>query len=271
MMPMLRVIACILPGFVMCLGAWATWAAQPASVEKSESRTKAVFAVSWQAGFCETRPERPECKGQMPDRFDATHFTLHGLWPVRKTYCGVDAALKTQDRKGKWLELPRPELGEKTAATLIAAMPGVESGLDRHQWLRSGRCHSKTAEAYFDVQMRYLDVLNRSGVRELFVEKLGQRITEQEVRQAFDVSFGRGAGERVRLHCAKAGERTVVTGLTIGLGDGEKPFAVAADGGAAGQGADAPDGGAELSRFILAADATHGKCPEGVVDRAGRL
>ena len=40
-----------------------------------------VLAVNWQLAFCETRSRLPECRSQTEDRFDASHFTLHGLWP----------------------------------------------------------------------------------------------------------------------------------------------------------------------------------------------
>jgi len=47
----------------------------------SASPAEYVLAVSWQPAFCETRPRLPECRSQTADRFDATNFTLHGLWP----------------------------------------------------------------------------------------------------------------------------------------------------------------------------------------------
>ncbi len=56
--------------------------------------TQYVLAVSWQPGFCETRPTRKECVDQTSDRFDATHFSLLCLWPLRQSYCGVEAELK---------------------------------------------------------------------------------------------------------------------------------------------------------------------------------
>lgn len=255
-----RLMACLVSALFLIFGASAQ-AAQPEV--KDASRTRAVFSVSWQPGFCRTRPARPECKAQTPDGFAATHFTLHGLWPVGKTYCGVDAATKAQDRKGKWLELPHPELAGEAAVTLAAVMPGVQSGLDRHQWVRSGRCYSASAEAYFEGQMRYLDALNASSVQSLFLTKRGQTVTEREVRQAFDTAFGSGAGERVRLHCAKAGEETVVTGLTVGLGE----YAAATPVRVAGQGDEGADTASTLSALILAADATHGKCTGGTIAR----
>lgn len=261
MIAILRQMSYLLSAFLMIFSAGAQAAEQKA---REAGRTRAVFSVSWQPGFCRTRPERLECKAETQDGFSAMHFTLHGLWPVGKSYCGIDAAVKAQDRKGKWLELPRPELANEAMVTLAAVMPGVQSGLDRHQWLRSGRCYSASAEAYFEGQMRYLDALNRSAVRSLFVEKLGGMVTEQEVRQAFDTAFGPGAGERVRLHCAKTGKETIVTGLTIGLGDSGAVTPVSASAGTAGQG----NAGSALSALILAADATHGKCASGTIARA---
>lgn len=216
----------------------------------SNGKTQYILAVSWQPGFCETRPTRKECAGQIAERYDATHFSLHGLWPVKKSYCGVAADIRARDKKGDWLELPQLAMAEETAAKLLIAMPGTQSGLDRHQWLRSGTCQGGTAQDYFAIQLRLLDELNGSAVRSLFADRLGQEVTESEIKQAFDTSFGKGAGDRVRMRCQKAGDRSVITGLTIGLsGD------VSASAG--------------LSPLILAAGDTDFKCGKGIVDAAG--
>ena len=59
-------------------------------ISDSEPRVEAsqtyVFAASWQPSFCETRPNKPECKNLTDERFDATAFSIHGLWP-RPQYC----------------------------------------------------------------------------------------------------------------------------------------------------------------------------------------
>jgi ribonuclease T2 len=71
----------------------------------ASGRTEYILAVSWQPGFCETHPNRKECAGQTSERYDATHFSLHGLWPMRKSYCGVAADLQgPQTSNGDWLE-----------------------------------------------------------------------------------------------------------------------------------------------------------------------
>ena len=67
---------------------------QESEPQSVQSGHRFVLAISWQAAFCETRPSKLECESQTDDRFDATHFTLHGLWPQprRRAYCGVDAS-----------------------------------------------------------------------------------------------------------------------------------------------------------------------------------
>ncbi|OJF97331.1 ribonuclease [Pararhizobium antarcticum] len=246
----MRALISGLVGLVLC--GFSVTAAKAAEDAKQTPRgkTEYILAVSWQPGFCETRPSRKECAGQTADRFDATHFSLHGLWPVKKSYCGVAAETKARARKGNWLDLPLLAVAPETADRLLIAMPGSQSGLDRHQWLRSGTCQSGTAQDYFALQLAFLDRLNASPVGALFAGKLGETVTETEIKQAFDAGFGRGAGERVRMRCQKDGERSVITGLTIGLSG---PLAR----------------GADLAALIQAAGTTDFKCARGVVDAAG--
>lgn len=222
----------------------------PAS-EGAVTRTQYVLAVSWQPGFCETRPERKECASQTAERFDATNFSLHGLWPLRKSYCGVADEVRAKDRKGNWLDLPKLALADDTAARLLVAMPGVQSGLDRHQWLMSGTCQGGSIDDYFAVQLRMLDELNRSAVGALFRQRIGSELDEATIKQAFDQSFGAGAGDRVRMRCQTVQGRSVITGLTIGLtGDVSKASA--------------------LGPLIQAAGTTEFKCAKGIADGAGR-
>ncbi|KAA3596891.1 MAG: hypothetical protein D8M57_07125 [Candidatus Scalindua sp. AMX11] len=51
-----------------------------------------LLALIWQPAFCETHQRKAECKkNRSGDRFDADHFTLHGLWsqPKSNTYCSI--------------------------------------------------------------------------------------------------------------------------------------------------------------------------------------
>ncbi|WVT72027.1 ribonuclease [Sinorhizobium chiapasense] len=219
--------------------------------EGAGARTEYVLAVSWQPGFCETRPQRKECESQTAERFDATNLSLHGLWPLRKSYCGVAADVRTKDRKGNWLDLPKLAMADDTAARLLIAMPGVQSGLDRHQWLRSGTCQGGSVDDYFSAQLRMLEELNRSAVGALFRQRIGSELDEATIKQAFDQSFGAGAGDRVRMRCQTVQGRSIITGLTIGLtGDVLKA--------------------SSLGPLIQAAGPTEFKCAKGIADTAGR-
>jgi ribonuclease T2 len=169
---------------------------------------------------------------------------------VRKTYCGVETGLREQDKKKDWLSMPELSLGEDVKLQLAKAMPGVASGYDRHQWVKYGTCSGMVADEYYGRALKMLAVLNGSEVQKLFEDNLGGTIREEEVKAAFDAAFGAGAGNRVKMRCSKDGDRRVITGLTIGLGEVE---------------------GSEddLSAMIAAAKETKFGCVEGVVDEAG--
>ena len=43
-------------------------------------RAELVLSISWEPAFCENHDNKSECASETLDRFDASHFTLHGLW-----------------------------------------------------------------------------------------------------------------------------------------------------------------------------------------------
>ena len=236
---------------VASLGAYRAEAAEnPARSKAAASKTTVVLGISWLPGFCEKRPKTPECSRQTAASVDARQFSLNGLWRVRKTYCGVETGLRDQDRKKDWLALPELALADEVRLELAHAMPGVASGYDRHQWVKYGTCSGLVADDYYGRALRMLAAVNSSAVQRLFAENLGGTIGEAEVKAAFDTAFGPGAGNRVKMRCSKDGERRVITGLTIGLGEVE------------GESED-------LATLIAAAGETKFGCKEGVVDEAG--
>src|SRR5688572_29578094 len=195
----------------------------------AQQRTQYVLALSWEPAFCETAPDRPECISQTADRFDATHFVLEGLWPQRMNYCKVSGAMQILDAERKWHELPAPKLTAETRAALDEAMTGSQSYLDRHEWVRHGTCYGTNAEEFFTDSLAMLKAVNDSAVRDLFVDNVGNELTEEEIRAAFDAAFGTGAGERVRVRCEADGERQIISRITIGLmGEIETPADYAA-------------------------------------------
>jgi ribonuclease T2 len=178
-----------------------------------------LLAVSWQPAFCESRPEKPECGSQTGESFEATNFTLHGLWPQPNGtfYCGVGEDVLDKDRPASWHRLPAVKLSPKTRAALEEMMPGTRSFLDRHEWIKHGTCYGGSQEEYFSHSLHLLQELNASAVRELVAGRIGADVTLDELRAVFDKSFGKGAGERVTMDCDRDGARQLVVELLISL------------------------------------------------------
>ncbi|MBB4956014.1 ribonuclease T2 [Agrobacterium vitis] len=236
---------CLSVAMVLLAGAF--HAAQ--SQEKDRGKTTSILAVSWQPAFCETRPNKPECKSQTGERYDASHFTLHGLWPMRQNYCGVEQADIDADKKGRWTDLPEVMLSAETKAALDRLMPGTQSALERHEWIKHGTCANLSQQDYFSEAIVLLEALNASDVNALFAGRIGKTVTQDAVQSAFDASFGAGAGRRVKMRCEQDGDRRIVTELTIGLGDA--------------------DDKTSLAKRIQAAGGTRFDCDAGIVDPVG--
>ncbi|QVL46904.1 MAG: ribonuclease T(2) [Thiocapsa sp.] len=222
--------------------------APPPSARAGSMESQLVLAASWQPAFCELRTTRPECRDQTPERADARRFSLHGLWPqpIGNSYCGVGERERTLSKSGRWRLLPALDLDATTRARLDALMPGTRSDLQRHQWVKHGTCYGTDADTYFRHSMLLLEQLNASGVRALFEENIGKRLSATRVRAAFDDAFGTGAGERVRLSCSEG----LIEELRIGLKG-------------------VVDDTADLSELILAAPKRSPDCRGGWVDQAG--
>jgi ribonuclease T2 len=215
---------------------------------KPASKTVMILGLSWQPGFCEGRPDIPECRNQSADDPAARQLSLNGLWRMRQTYCGVPDALKDQDKQHKWLDMPALALDETLKVELAKAMPGIASGLERHEWIKHGTCSGDVAADYYARSLKMLSAVNGSAVGRLFRDNLGKTLNEADVKAAFDTAFGPGAGDKVKMRCRKDGSRQVITGITIGLGKTE---------------------GDDLATLIAVAGMTKFGCAEGVVDEAG--
>ena len=55
--------------------------ASPALTSPRTPRPDYLLAISWQPAFCQTHQKKAECRTQDKERYDADHFSLHGLWP----------------------------------------------------------------------------------------------------------------------------------------------------------------------------------------------
>ncbi len=206
-----------------------------------------VLAISWHPAFCETARRKPECRNERGSDYAAMHLTLHGLWPDDE-YCGIGDGPYELDLDGRWDELPEPELSRATRASLDRIMPGTLDNLHRHEWIKHGTCSYADAETYYSAAIALVEAVDASAAGDLFAENVGDRLTRDDVRNAFDAAFGRGAGRKVRLACEQDGRRDLVSELRINLYG-------ALD--------------ADLASLLHAANDAGAGCTGGTVDRAG--
>jgi len=206
-----------------------------------------VLALSWEPAFCESMRDKAECRAEKPTSFEATHFTLHGLWPQprRNQFCGVDPKLSSLDDQHRWEELPAPELTAETKAALDIAMPGTQSKLEHHEWIKHGTCYpADSAEQYFKDELRLAAEVNASPVQAFMAANVGKKIDADDLRAEFDEAFGKGAGSKVEVNCDKSGR---ISEVVLNL-KGDIP------------------GGADLKTLMANADEAQAKCDGGMVD-----
>lgn len=246
-------------GNVEAAGATASASAAPAPPQAAapESATPAakadyVLALSWEPAFCEGLPDKTECRQQTAQSYDATHLSLHGLWPQprNRSYCGVAAAIVARDKAHDWAALPAVTLSAATRSDLEAVMPGTRSLLERHEWIVHGTCSGVGQDAYFRRAALFAGTIDNTAANALLAARIGRHVDAGEIRAAFDTAFGEGAGDRVRIACERDGDRSLISEITIGMrGD------VMGNGG--------------IGELILASPPTSPGCPGGIVDPVG--
>jgi ribonuclease T2 len=205
-----------------------------------------VLAISWEPTFCASMGDKAECKTETSASYEATHFSLHGLWPQprRNVFCGVDRATAALDDQHQWESLPAPQMSAATKIALDKVMPGTQSVLERHEWTKHGTCYpGGNADQYFNDGIRLVNDVNASAIQTYMAVNIGKTIETSDLRATFDAVYGQGAGERVHVSCSKDGK---ISELTIGLKGNISA-------------------GTPLAELIAAADTTDAGCVSGLV------
>jgi ribonuclease T2 len=166
-----------------------------------------TLAISWQPAFCETKPNKLECQTSTPTRFDATHFTLHGLWPESGAYCGVSRTNKTYDTSNRWNKLPSVDLNNVTRATLNRNMPGTASYLERHEWIKHGTCSGYSQETYFSGALSLLNSVYSTNLQALIVNNIGRTITVDDLYSAVEQDYGSVANSSIEFICSNVNNK----------------------------------------------------------------
>ena len=189
-------------------------AADTQAAPSASTKASYVLALSWEPAFCSGRSDKPECHD-----VSARSLSLHGLWPQPRgrAYCNVDPSLVRADKTHAWDRLPEPDMRPDTKRRLAAVMPGVQSGLQRHEWIVHGTCSGLPADAYFNRAADLAQQVNTSSVPAAFATNLGRPLSADAIGAAFDQAFGPGAASRVTVLCQGRGNTRRLTELDVSL------------------------------------------------------
>ncbi len=166
-----------------------------------------VFAVSWQPAFCEKMGDsKPECKVTDPKSFQASNFTLHGLWPNKKS-CGTNYGFCGEQKKvkGPFCNYPPLSMELLTWDGLEMVMPSAAAGscLQRHEWYKHGTCQDKNTNDYYEEAIDFVKQFNSGKVKELIDNSIGESVLATEFYEAVDKTFGKDAHKRMQIICYK--------------------------------------------------------------------
>ena len=240
--------------FLLVAVAWLNWKDdETGKVSAVSGHADYILAVNWQPAFCEQRPNVPECRSQRKTRFDASGFSLHGLWPQSEngTYCGVSDGIVNTDKSGRWNSLPKLDLSKTLRSELAIKMPGYRSYLHRHEWFKHGTCMpGYKPETYFRAALGLLDALNASAFRTFFVAQTGNKIPFTKLASEFARSFGNKARDRLIVDCYRDSGRRIIQELKLSI---------------AGNLSSGPG----LSEVLAAGRKVGRSCPAGIVDPVG--
>ncbi len=167
-----------------------------------------ALAISWEPEFCYSNQSKPECQSQTSSRWDASHFSLHGLWPQSGSYCGVSAADQANDQAGKWTLLPAVVLQASTEQELTVEMPGTQSDLERHEWTEHGTCSGYTQQNFFAPTLSMLDGINASNLGSTVSANVGAHLTLAQLQAAAALDYGQYARTDIEYLCTVSGSKS---------------------------------------------------------------
>ncbi len=148
--------------------------------------TDNILALSWENTYCKFHPKAKECK--IRDPYTYTHFTLHGLWPYKKTFCNSPYKFKLS--KQMWHVLQK-------------YMPAAKDGLARHEWVKHGTCFGSDANTYFLTAIKLTQQFNETMFIDFFDTHLGGYVSLKRVRFVLASVFGKSNVRKVQMICRR--------------------------------------------------------------------
>ncbi|WP_443748081.1 ribonuclease T2 family protein [Asticcacaulis solisilvae] len=185
-----------------------------------------LLALSWEPAFCETHSGKTECRGETRQSPEARQLSLHGLWPQPdgNFYCHADPQQVTLDKGSHFDQLAAPDITPATHDRLAAVMPGTQSALERHEWIKHGTCFGTSADVYFNRAADLTEQVNASAVGQLIAAHAGQTVQISDLVSAFSQAFGADARNAIVIKCA-SGELSEIDVYLAGDVTGSAPVA----------------------------------------------
>ena len=186
-----------------------------------------VLALSWQPGFCagDAGSTRAECRTPHDDN----RLVLHGLWPnadrngdgrqdEKDDYClPHDRARMIATDRSDWRKLPPVELDQDLRQRLVHAMPGAQSHLDRHQWLKHGTCSGMSAARYFQAAIDLTEDARETDFAAFIAAGSGRDAARRDLLRAFAGEFGQGSERALQLVCRRDGGKAHLAEIRLRL------------------------------------------------------
>tara|TARA_B110001454_G_scaffold155806_1_gene145108 strand:+ start:15497 stop:16582 length:1086 start_codon:yes stop_codon:yes gene_type:complete len=194
----------------------------PNSCNTLSEMDSVVLAMSWQPAFCEEKRSKPECKLAQflaTDSYQASNFTLHGMWP-NKNSCGQNYGFcgDVKSNQSDFCNYPEVNIAnQSTEKDLESVMPSRAAGscLERHEWHKHGTCQTLDAAKYFDRAIILLKDFNHSKAGDLIRKHVSKSdLKKSDLLKALDESFGKGASKRFVLICKGANLTEIQVNLT---------------------------------------------------------
>jgi ribonuclease T2 len=141
--------------------------------------------------------------------YQASHFTLHGLWP-NKRECGINYGLCGHYKQAvnSFCDYEAVPMTKETVKILGEVMPSVAEGscLDRHEWYKHGTCQTDwQADQYFATAVRLVKEFNDQGIADFMKQNTGKMVSTTTFFKVLDQAFGKNASKRFSLVCDREG------------------------------------------------------------------
>ena len=147
-----------------------------------------VFAQTWVPEFCALNRYRyPQACAQLSNKWAATNFGTHGLWPNYRNvrgrpsypaFCRLSPGCASKQACG----INPVRVDAKTWQQLQRLMPVGSRWLIQHEWRKHGTCSGLTQPAYF---ARLVAIANQSPTPEIIKNAVGKSLRYHQITQAY--------------------------------------------------------------------------------------